>query len=270
MIKAVSFDCAQTLLQVRWNPVEVAMKAADLAGVEFSPTSQRLDREAGLGHKGSYARLFGSRQDDWKRACSRHEKGYGSHEFWHSLTFDWLKEFGQESKTERVIAAAEEVLYGPESCVFLPMPGARQSVLDLKNQGLKVIVLSNWDDSLVKVLTHCGLADLFDGIFASLVEACEKPEPEFFSIGHESLGLRKEEILHVGDNPLDDAVGALTFGWQALLFKNHLAAGPWELNDESKALIHRNQPDFPLDPWLPCPVIYGFSEAVEHVRELNS
>lgn len=267
MITAVSFDCAQTLLEVRWNPVEVAMEAARLAGVEFRPNSihDRL-----MGPQPAYASLFGARQEEWKRACSRHDAGLTSQEFWHHLTHDWLDQFGQEEKTAEVIAAAERVLYGPESRCFLPMPGAREAVAALKKMGLKVIVLSNWDDSLVKVLTHCGMADLFDAIFASLVEGCEKPDPEFFSVAHEFLGCSREEVLHVGDNPLDDAVGAVSFGWQALLFKNDLAAGPWVLNEESKDLMHRLRPGFEFDPWPPCPVVHRLSDVEAHVREVNS
>jgi len=267
MIKAVSFDCAQTLLEVRWNPVEVAMEAARLAGVEFRPISIQ-DRL--MGPQPAYASLFGARQEEWKRACSRHDLRITSEEFWHSLTHDWLVQFGQEERTESVIAAADTVLYGPESRCFLPMPGAREAVQALKHEGLKVIVLSNWDDSLVKVLAHSGLADLFDAIFASLVEGCEKPEPEFFSLAHDCLGCSKEEVLHIGDNPLDDAVGAISFGWQAILFKNDLAAGPWELNDESKDLMRRLRPGFEFDPWPPCLVVDRLANVVAHVKEANS
>lgn len=264
MIKAVSFDCAQTLLEVRWNPVEVAMEAARIAEVEFRPASQH-DRL--MGPQPAYGRLFGERQEDWRRACCRHDLSLSSGQFWSSLTHDWLKQFGQEVRTDDVIASAEKVLYGPESRCFLPMPGAIETVQTLKSLGLKVIVLSNWDDSLVKVLTHCGLAGLFDEIFASLVEGCEKPEPEFFDLAHQALGCRKEEVLHVGDNPLDDAVGAINFGWRALLLRSDLAAGPWDLNAESKNLMHRLRPGFVFDPWPPCFVVDRLSDVAAYVQE---
>lgn len=259
MIKAVSFDCAQTLLEVRWNPMEVAMQATELAGIDLPEHADS-----------SYALHFKGRQEEWKRACRRHHPTSTSVAFWRSLTSDWLKLYGHEAKADDVIAAAEEVLFGPESGVFIPIAGAKEAVQELKQMGLEVIVLSNWDDSLVKVLTHCGLADLFDEIYASLVEGCEKPNPDFFSLAHESLGLCKEEVLHIGDNPLDDAVGAISFGWEALLFKNELAAGPWELNHESRELITKLRPEFSLDPWPPCPVIDRLEAVVGYVRELNS
>lgn len=266
MIKAVSFDCAQTLVYVRWNPVEVALQAAKLAEVDFSQPATTGGADWSSDPYGHYAAIFGHRQDDWKRSCSRHEPGFTSQEFWRRLTFDWLRAYGQEGRTEDVIAAAEQVLFAAESRVFIPIPGAREAVMELKQMGMKVIVLSNWDDSLVKVLTHCGLADLFDEIYASLVEGCEKPESEFFSIAQDSLGLRRDEVLHVGDNPLDDAVGALSFGWQALLFRNELSAGPWDLTDEDRERITKLRPDFSLAPWLPCPVIHSLSEAVDRVK----
>lgn len=270
MIKAVSFDCAQTLLEVRWNPVQVAREAAERAGVDFSRFKPDPRFSNLLDPSDHYGMSFSSRQDEWKAACHRHQPEYTSEEFWHRLTYDWLKQYGQETKTHHVAAAAEEILFGPNSQVFLPMEGASEAVIRIKSLGLKVIVLSNWDDSLVRALKHCGLADLFDEIYASLVEGSEKPEAEFFELAHRALGLEKEQVLHVGDNPIDDAVGAMSFGWKALLLKSSLAAGPWELNAESRQLISSLRPEFSLDPWLPCPVVENLSQVADYVEELNS
>lgn len=263
MIKAVSFDCAQTLLEVRWDAHLVAMESARLAGLNL-PEKAATD----------YMRLFGTRQEDWAKACSRHIQGESSDEFWRRLTEDWLSMHGVESHSESVIEASHQVFFGPESTVFKPFPGAAEIVKHLKDEGLKLIVLSNWDDSLEKALHHCGLHEPFEFIYASLVEGSEKPDPAFFSLAQKDLGLEPHEILHIGDNPLDDAIGALNMGWNALLIRSELAAGPWQLDDKGRHMILKSKVD--VAPWIsgeswpPCPVIASYSQLPSILEELNS
>lgn len=263
MIKAVSFDCAQTLLEVRWDAHLVAMESARLAGLNL-PEKAATD----------YMRLFGTRQEDWAKACSRHVQGESSDEFWRRLTKDWLSMHGAESHSKSVIEASHQVFFGPKSGVFKPFPGAAEIVSTLKEQGFKLIVLSNWDDSLEKALHHCSLHQPFDFIYASLIEGAEKPDPAFFSLAQKDLGLEPHEILHIGDNPLDDAVGALNMGWKALLIKSELAAGPWSLDDKARELIANAKIDaaawLSSESWPPCPVIESYSQLPDILKELNS
>lgn len=263
MIKAVSFDCAQTLLEVRWDAHLVAMESAKLAGLDL-PASAATD----------YARLFGTRQEGWSRASSRHISTESSEEFWKKLTQDWLAMHGAAEHSDAVIAASHQVFFGPESEVFKPFPGAAEIVEQLKKQGLKLIVLSNWDDSLEKALYHCGMHEPFDAIYASLIEGAEKPDPAFFSLAQENLGLEPYEILHIGDNPLDDAIGALNMGWNALLIKSELAAGPWNLDEKGLGMIAKSKvnasPWLSGESWPPCPVIESYSELPAILKELNS
>jgi putative hydrolase of the HAD superfamily len=83
--------------------------------------------------------------------------------------------------------------------------------------GYRLIVISNWDITLRRVLRAVGIEDYFEFVFASLEEGVEKPEPGLFEIARAALGVSPAEVLHVGDDPVDDLGGAEAFGMRALL-----------------------------------------------------
>ncbi len=263
MIKAVSFDCAQTLLEVRWDAHLVAIESAQLAGLSL-PSSAAND----------YRRLFSSRHLEWAQACSRHYPAKTSDVFWQTLSQDWLDLYGQKEQAEKVIEASHSVFFGPESRVFKPFPGAADALKELKSAGMKLIVLSNWDDSLEKALKHCSLHEPFDFIYASLIEGAEKPDPAFFELAQKDLGLEPHEILHIGDNPLDDGIGALNVGWKTLLIHSDLAAGPWKLDEAGRAQLQNAKID--ASPWVnesswpPSPVMTSYSQLPKALAEFGS
>jgi len=87
----------------------------------------------------------------------------------------------------------------------------------LSRAEMRMIVVSNWDYSLHRILRNLGISEFFEHEFASLEHGPEKPDPEFFRIAGATTGLPLDAILHVGDHPLDDLEGARGAGLQALL-----------------------------------------------------
>jgi len=67
-----------------------------------------------------------------------------------------------------------------------------------------------------------------------------KPDKEFFNLAIDSLNLRKNEIMMVGDDILSDIGGAKNNGLIAVQVKT----GKYQLKDEGKEFI---QPDFRID-----------------------
>jgi REG-2-like HAD superfamily hydrolase len=89
----------------------------------------------------------------------------------------------------------------------------------LRGRGIRVVLLSNSDIRLRRVLREKGLIDLFDEVFISAEIGFEKPDIRLFRTVEERLQERKEALLHVGDSVYHDLEGARNAGWQAL----HLA-----------------------------------------------
>jgi putative hydrolase of the HAD superfamily len=82
--------------------------------------------------------------------------------------------------------------------------------------GVRVAVVSNWDERLPRVLEELGLAPRFAAIVVSSEVGVEKPHPRIFEIALERLGVRAESALHVGDAALEDVEGARGAGLHAL------------------------------------------------------
>lgn len=96
-------------------------------------------------------------------------------------------------------------------------PGTRSMLAELKRRGLKLAVISNWDQRLPLLLERLDLADPFDTFAISAIVGAEKPHPRIFETALAALGVAAERALHVGDSRRDDVEGALGVGMQALL-----------------------------------------------------
>jgi FMN hydrolase / 5-amino-6-(5-phospho-D-ribitylamino)uracil phosphatase len=63
-------------------------------------------------------------------------------------------------------------------------------------------------------LGRCGLHDLFEGHVSAITAGAAKPDARIFTALRDMAGVAQEEILHVGDDPIADVVGARQAGMQ--------------------------------------------------------
>ena len=96
-------------------------------------------------------------------------------------------------------------------------PDAEPALGALRQRGLKLVVVSNWDCSLGSVLERCGLAALIDGAISSAEAGSRKPEPGIFGPALALAGCTAGEALHVGDTAEEDVTGAQAAGIRPLL-----------------------------------------------------
>lgn len=205
--RAVTLDSAGTLVRVNWNPGRFAVDCAGKCG---------LDLEAG--HAESvYTNLLQSRWRDYQE-LNRTRDETVLDGFWRQITEDWFAALGVDPKwTEAVFAQAMRDLYEPGSEVFQLYDDVIPTLERLRDRGLRLAVLSNWDYSLHRVLRLLEIRDFFEVVVASLEEGPEKPDPALFGIVLDRLGVSPEETLHVGDDPLDDVAGARNVRMRAAL-----------------------------------------------------
>ena len=100
---------------------------------------------------------------------------------------------------------------------FRPYPDAAPALAGLRDRGLALVCVSNWDVSLREVLQRTGLAGVLDGIVSSAEAGASKPNPAIFRAALELAGCAPEEALHVGDTGAEDIAGARAAGIPALL-----------------------------------------------------
>jgi putative hydrolase of the HAD superfamily len=87
----------------------------------------------------------------------------------------------------------------------------------LRDRGLRLAVVSNWDSRLPALLAGLGLTRFFDAVLVSALEGVEKPSPVIFERAAARLQVPVGACLHVGDSPLDDYRGATSAGLDAVL-----------------------------------------------------
>jgi putative hydrolase of the HAD superfamily len=86
----------------------------------------------------------------------------------------------------------------------------------LEEMGLKLAVVSNWDERLGPLLEKLGLATYFDHIIVSAEHGCHKPDRKIFEFAAGVLGVPVGGMLHIGDSLREDVQGAQTAGARAL------------------------------------------------------
>jgi putative hydrolase of the HAD superfamily len=104
-----------------------------------------------------------------------------------------------------------------EAIRFIAYPDAVPALSALRERGLTLVAVSNWDCSLPRVLERCGLNGLLDGTVTSAGAGARKPDPEIFAAALELAGCRPEEAVHVGDTEEEDVAGAQAAGIRPLL-----------------------------------------------------
>lgn len=113
-----------------------------------------------------------------------------------------------------------------DSLRFHAFPDVRPALESLRNRGLRLIVVSNWDCSLPDVLERIGIAPLLDGIVASAVTGARKPAEAVFERGLALAGAGRAEAIHVGDSVVEDIDGARAAGIEPVLVRRDGSEGP--------------------------------------------
>ncbi len=85
--------------------------------------------------------------------------------------------------------------------------GMAETVLKLKEHGLKLGVLSNKPHYLTAQVVQALFPDLFDVCYGQRAEIARKPSPDGALLIAEELGVRPEECLYLGDTGVDMKTG---------------------------------------------------------------
>jgi putative hydrolase of the HAD superfamily len=202
-IRAVTFDVGSTLIEA-WPSVGAvyAQVAAQYGGAVLQPEEmERRFREA-----------F---EATGRRAHSRS---------------DW----------ERIVDAAfAGLVAAPPSRTFFPALYERfarasawrifddvlPALAALRARGLRLGVISNWDERLRALLEDLGLAPQFEVLIVSSEVGVPKPERGIFDAALRALALPGDAVLHVGDDWALDVQGARAAGMHALHLVRRGAAG---------------------------------------------
>ena len=96
-------------------------------------------------------------------------------------------------------------------------PESRATLLALRDRGLTVAVVSNFDSRLPDVLTALGIGGLIDHPIYASRHGVAKPNPRLFEIALAACGVTADHAIHVGDDLTGDVAGARAAGIQPIL-----------------------------------------------------
>jgi HAD superfamily hydrolase (TIGR01549 family) len=96
---------------------------------------------------------------------------------------------------------------------------ARAALLRARRAGARVVVVSNWDVSLLEVLELVGLAPLLHAVVTSAAVGAAKPAPAIFRHALALAAVEPGSALHVGDSLAEDVRGAQACGIRAALLR---------------------------------------------------
>jgi len=188
MIKAVLFDLDNTLIdfmKMKRAAVEAAVDAMIAAGVKLN--------------KEQATRIIYELYDH-----------YGIE---HQQIFEEFL-IRMHNKVDYKILAAGIVAYRKARVVHTePYPGVMSTLLKLKQKGLKLAIVS--DAPILQAwtrLTEMKIQEFFDAVVTFDDTGERKPSKKPFEKAIEQLGVKAEEVLHVGDWPERDIAGAKAAG----------------------------------------------------------
>ncbi|MCS7069831.1 MAG: HAD-IA family hydrolase [Meiothermus sp.] len=177
-----------------------------------------LLEQRGLEAKADPARLPQATKEAYQHYAAHHMQATDETTalaFWRAFHREIMRGIGLEEHADEI---ADYLAQNWQSPHIWPLaPGAKEVLAELKGLGFRLGVVSNWDWTLPGVLRATGLADFFDYIGASALLGVAKPNPRFFHIVLDRLGVHPREALHIGDSE-DDIQGAQAAGVRPVLF----------------------------------------------------
>lgn len=208
-IKAVIFDMYETLITHYNCPLYF---------------SEQMGTDAGIGPE-----LFRALWRPTEEARSRGE-----------LTVDEvvahiLKQCGVYSK-ELCDAIMEKRIRTKEECFRHMHPEILPMLQALKENGIKIGLISNCFSEEANVIRESILYPYFDGVILSYEQGLMKPDKRIYEACLKKLDFKPEECLYIGDGGSNELMGAKEAGLQPL-------QAVWYLNEKNQHLYSR-KPEF--------------------------
>ena len=203
-VRAISFDIHGTLIH---SPRlgEVYSQILGRHGIEVEP-------EKAYGTVRHVWEEFSCRRRPDQDLFASHPQG--SRGFWYEFIDRFCLLLGREVASPFAKAELYQAFTGPDPWDLFP------EVLDvlttLADKGMRMAVVSNWDDRLPILLKGLEISGYFECIVFSAEVGSAKPFAAIFRRALQELSLPAQEVVHVGDRLREDVEGARGVGMQSI------------------------------------------------------
>ncbi len=203
-LRGVFFDAGETLVHPHPSFTELLLALLRAEGYEVEQADVRVNAAI-------VARHFQRAADQgllWTTSPER------SKAFWLGVYDEFLTALGIEDTdglAARLYAEFTDLSNYRLFADVLPV------LRDLKETGLVLGVISNFEEWLGRLLARLGVDGLLDFQVVSGVEGVEKPDPAIFELALARAGLPADECVYVGDSPAFDTGPAEALGMRGVL-----------------------------------------------------
>jgi len=193
-IRGITFDVGGTLIEPWPSVGQVYADVAARHGMK-NVSAAILDERFRAAWRAS--RDFDYTRAGWERLVQQTFHGFANSSSWTNFFSDLYERFA-------------------EAEVWRVFDDVRPALDALASRGIRLGVVSNWDERLRVLLQRLRLDRHFETFAISCEVGFAKPSPVVFEHAAAGLGLPPSAILHVGDSEELDVQGAKSAGFQAL------------------------------------------------------
>lgn len=155
---------------------------------------------------------------------------------------EFIKQIGVKEHVDQItweLLQSQHSLFAANNAILYDdtIPTLKQ----LKNEGYKLAIVSNWDTPLFPLLERLKIAHYFDTITASHDVRIRSTKPDAYIFKHtlNKVGVTPEETVHVGDTYEADIIGAQAVGIRPILIdRNGSQHGIWRETIQSLTELH--------------------------------
>jgi len=209
MVRAVFFDVGNTLLYPYPSVATVCHEVFAAAG-----HARDVD---------DIERLMPLVDDFYEAAYARDDTFWTDEErtseVWVGMYSLLARKLGIEDDAESLARRVYEEFGDPAR--WMAYADVRPAFERLRERGLALGIISNWDRRLESILASLGLTEMLDTVVSSAVVGLRKPDPRIFEHACEAVGVAGHEAVHVGDHHYADVLGASSAGLYPVLIDRH-------------------------------------------------
>jgi putative hydrolase of the HAD superfamily len=236
-IHVVFFDAAGTLFHVKGSVAEIYLRHAEKYGVKSSPAMLGAVNAA-------FTRAFHEAPPPVFAATAPADIKRCERLWWFDIVHNVFYRVGMFEGFDEYF---EDVFQAFEGAACWDLyPETRSVLQQLKERGLELGIISNFDSRLFGVLRGLGLADVFDTVTISSLAHAAKPAPRIFQLALERHAADPGEAIHIGDSVRDDVEGARRAGLHGVLVdRDGGHTGSQDLDMNGSPFILRNLEELP-------------------------